>query len=63
MTLETQPMRGRSGQARYRVNPRNRREVQVQPQAGARWEPYLLAASDEEATQAVLKLAWGEVQR
>lgn len=60
MTLECQP---NSGAKRYRVNPRNRREVQVQPQAGGRWEPYLLAASDEEATQAVLKLAWGEVQR
>jgi len=60
MTLETQP---RSDAKRYRVNPRNRKEVQCQPQPGARWEPYLLAASDEEATQAVLKLAWGVLDR
>jgi hypothetical protein len=46
MTVECQP---KSGAARYRVNPRNRREVQRQPQAGARWEEYVLADVQDEA--------------
>jgi len=60
MTLETQP---NSGAKRYRVNPRNRREVQVQPQPGARWEPYCLAPSEREATDMILKLAWGVLDK
>jgi hypothetical protein len=54
MTLETQPQ---SGHVRYRVNPRNRREVQRQRCMGARWEPYALCASEADAQAVLLRLA------
>lgn len=54
MTLETQP---RGDVVRYRINPRNRREVQRQPQPGARWEPCVLAASEADAQAVLLRLA------